>query len=203
MEHNNVAYGYAKLLTNLRILGALELSEYIYIKLDYNIKWRYSNSFINSCLNPLQTWGYTHDCLKKIYCKDVPSYITYLSDLSDSSDPDGSLRTYDLNYTKYHLQDLLHCLTQSIKGLEKLKQTYQLAYKNIYDEKFDTLIESYAKIQLEQIKDIIASYIIEKPKLQRQIGFSPILKFDKKDPLVSSAKTLREIPEDSECYSTD
>ena len=135
MEHNT-------LLTNLRIVGALELSEYIYVKLDYNIKWRYSNSFINCCSNPLQTWGYTHNCLKKIYCEDLPQYI-------------ADLYLLDPTNKTYKLTDLLSVLTQSIKGLEQLKQTYQMAYKKIYDEKFDTLIDSYAKIQLQQVKDLI------------------------------------------------
>ena len=145
---------HSTLLTNLRIVGALELSEYIYVKLDYNIRWRYSNSCIQFILNPLQTWGYTHNCLKKIYCEDLPKYIFDL----------------DLGENKtYKLTDLLHCLTQSIAGLEKLKQTYQMDYKNIYDEKFDTLIESYAKIQLQQVKDLIAKEIpINRPILMRQ-----------------------------------
>lgn len=147
---------YSRLLTNLRILGALKQDEYIYIKMNYDIKYRYANTFITSCTNISQTWGYTHACLRKLFCNDVAKYIVYLQ---------------IIDRTRYKLNDLLSCIENSIKGLEKLKQTYAQCYSNNMDEKFDTIIDSYAKIHLQQVKDIINIY--EKPKLIRQTGFYP------------------------------
>lgn len=141
------AYNY--LLNNLRILGCVEPGEYIGTleaedeRKGYDIYCRYSGNWWNtlSDIVRLETWNCTYDCLKSIYCMELPEYVSTIK---------GDL---------YKAQDLKRVCTQALVGLKHLKTTYNITYQSNtggqYDEKFDTIIDSYATLYIKVVNDII------------------------------------------------
>lgn len=143
---------YSSLLTNLRIISTLKRGDYLACKFNGNIAYKYSNVLYYSFR--LDVWGYTHSTLKKIFCEDLPNYIEFLG-LAN----------------QFQLKDLLSVLSAAIEGLKNLKLTWL-----IYDEKFDTLIQSYAEIHKKRIENIL---IPEMPELKRQNAYiEPECKMD-------------------------
>lgn len=141
-DHN----GYAKMFNNLRILSCLEPGDYISVDSDNNIYCRWSASWWNTLTSTLkmETWTQTYDCLKDIYCVKLPTYIKKV-DAENEKD--------------YQLEDLLRVCRNGLTGLKKLKQVYNYSYQSksggVYDANFDTLIDSFAVIQIKQIKRLI------------------------------------------------
>lgn len=135
------------LLTSLRILGCVEPGDFIGTDNDKNLYCRYSNNWWNtlSDLVRFETWSCTHEALKKIYVFDLPHYIKYVVQLEEGK--------------KYILDDVRRVCEDALVGMDRLKQTYNIAYQTKtagkYDEIFDTLIDSYAKIHLKSIKNLL------------------------------------------------
>ncbi len=157
---------FSALLNNLRILGSLKDNEYISTKFNHDINYTYPNTYWDNFNNFVETWGCTHLALKKVFVSDVPKYISHIM-----------LVTGDDKYKKNLLEDLQQCLKNAEKGLEKLKATYSYSYNKRYDEKFNTLIHSYARCSINRLSfaidkpEIDMNLPIIKPKLIRQNGF--------------------------------
>ncbi len=161
--------GFDSLLTSLRILGCIEPGEFVGTNSEKNIYCRYSSNWWNtlSDLIRLETWNCTHQSLKKIYCFGLPEYIKYSAD------------------NKYALEDLKRICQNALKGVSRLKDTYNIAYQTQsggkYDEVFDTLINSYAKIHIKYIDDLIS------PK--KSVGFLPIPILKRSVSIIDEEKT--------------
>lgn len=137
---------HAKLLNNLRILSCIEQGEYISIDSDNNIYCRWGASWWNTITSAirLETWNQTYECLKEIYCVKLPEYILLAESVKDSD---------------YVCDDLLRNCQRALVGLKKLKNVYSYAYQTKsggqYDSNFDTLIDSFAKLQIKQLKRLM------------------------------------------------
>lgn len=137
---------HAKLLNNLRILSCVEPGEYISIDSDNNIYCRWGASWWNTVTSAmrLETFNQTYECLKEIYCVKLPEYILIAESVKDSD---------------YVCDDLLRNCKRALVGLERLKNVYSYAYQTknggTYDSNFDTLIESFAKLQIKQLKRLM------------------------------------------------
>lgn len=135
-----------KLLNNLRILSCIEQGEYISIDKDNNIYCRWGASWWNTITSAvrLETFNQTYECLKHIYCIKLPEYILLAESIKDSD---------------YVCDDLIRNCKRALVGLKKLKNVYSYAYQTksggVYDAQFDTLIESYAKLQIKQLKRLM------------------------------------------------
>jgi len=145
---------YSTLLNNLRILGCVEPGEYVGTieaeddRKGYDLYCRYSSNWWNtlSDIVRLETWKCTHECLKSIYCLELNRYLNELDKEDD----------------EYKIRDLKRVCENSVVGLKHLKNTYNIAYQTKeggkYDEKFDTIIESYANIYIKLLDDMLDSY---------------------------------------------
>ena len=154
------------LLTSLRILGCIEGGDFIGTDNEKNIYCRYSANWWNtlSDLVRFETWNCTHEALKKIYCFDLPEYIKYADQTN--------------NGRNYVFKDLKLVCENALKGVDKLKDTYNIAYQTSsggkYDEIFDTLINSYAKIHIKHIDDLASQK--EKKVVNQSFLPMPVLK---------------------------
>ncbi len=138
---------YDSLLTSLRILSCVDPGDFIGTDSNNNIYCRYSSNWWNTLtdLVRLETWECTHEVLKKIYCIELPEYINYVNLLQLGRE--------------HTLQDIKLVCKNALKGVHKLRDTYNIAYQTKsggkYDEIFDTIINSYAKIHIKNIDDIL------------------------------------------------
>lgn len=154
------------LLTSLRILGCMEGGDFIGTDNEKNIYCRYSSNWWNtlSDLVRFETWTCTHDALKKIYCFDLPEYIKHANQLGEGRE--------------YIFKDLKMVCEHALKGVGRLKDTYNIRYQTNtggkYDEVFDTLIESYAKIHISHIDALMSKY--KKKEEKKDILPMPVLK---------------------------
>jgi len=162
---------YIDLLTSTRVIGCIQPGDFIGTNSSGDIYCRYSSNWWNtlSDIVRLETWECTHEALKKIYCFGLPEYIKHVDHLE--------------NGRSFAIDDLKNLCKNSLKGLNNLKNTYNIAYQTKtggkYDDIFDTLINSYAKKHIKSVKDLCidkdiktTSFNIDMPKLTRQVGFS-------------------------------
>ncbi len=148
---------YSSLLNNLRIIGGISNGEFVGTIInndgEYDIYCRYSGGWWKTLSDTirLEKWNSTCKCLKKIYCNDLPIYIGYLRMESVNLD--------DIHLDrKWKIHDLIRLCKMSLKGLNNLKKTFNIAYQTkkggLYDPVFDTIIKSYAEIQIKYLKNI-------------------------------------------------
>lgn len=168
MDEKKYDIQFDDMLYNLRVLGMIENGEYISCDNNKNIVARWSSNWWNtlSSLLKLETFNQTYETLKNIYCVNIPKYFLIIKDGDDS-------------LVELKLKDLLHCLQRASKGIKKLKYIYAISYKSsdpcinkdtsprcieasepssvigIYDEKFDTILESYSDIYLKLVSDLL------------------------------------------------
>ena len=147
------------LLYNLRVLGMIEDGEYISCDSKNNIESRWSSSWWNTLTSSLkfETFEQTYDCLKNVYCISMPDYLIDITEFDEK----GNL----LHACELKLSDLLKVLELSRNGVVKLKNIYQKSYPTTsssrptddksegkYDDKFNTIIESYIDIDIKLLK---------------------------------------------------
>ena len=165
---------YDHLLSNLRILSCIEGGDYVSIDSSGNIYCRWSANWWNTITSAvrLETWNQTYVCLQRIYCTEMPDYINKLKEQSDA---------------EYKLLDLRLCAKKALVGLKLLKNVYSYAYQTKsggqYDSNFDTLIDSYALIQLKHMKKLIR----EKEKERKSKGISYDSTSDEEDEKVEES----------------
>ena len=146
MAENEYNKDFYILLNNLRILSCTINSEYLATTNENNFYCRYSKNWWNtlSDLIRLETWNCTHTCILKIYCKEIPKYISELSTDKDKN--------------QMKIADLRSYCVKALVGLNNLKDTYNTTYQNnnggVYDNEFDTIIQSYAKIQIATLNKL-------------------------------------------------
>lgn len=150
---------YDDLLNNLRMLDGVEAGDYVSINSDGNIYCRWSTNWWNTITSAvrLETWNQTYECLTKVYCKLMPDYIEILKDREDGEE---------------RMTDLRERAKRAIHGLKHLKNVYSYAYQTksggAYDQQFDTLIDSYALLQIKYMKKILK----QKKKVREALGQS-------------------------------
>lgn len=150
------------LLNNLRIISCTSVGEYLGTTNDNNFYCRYSKNWWNTLTDALrmETWESTHRCLTDIYCHEIPKYITELMDTDDLFSISSEVYNINLlNSRLLKIADLRSYCKKALKGLKNLKSTYNTAYQTkeggTYDNEFDTIIESYADIQISDLDKLI------------------------------------------------
>lgn len=141
------------ILLSLKIISNLSFNDYLSTS-NKNIVGKFRNSYVANMVALLycETYSYTREALRKLYCEDIPKYI-------DTIKPDMD-----------KLTDLKDNIKNSIDGLCQLKCTYKNAGYLDTEAEFDTIIDSFAMMEMKKISLLLnpKKEEIPKPKLERQ-----------------------------------
>ncbi len=138
-------------LRSLRVISNLTSNEYLSTN-NKNIVGTFRSGYVSNMFALLycETYSYTRQALRKLYCEDIPEY------------------TNTIKADKEKLTDLQQCIKNSINGLFQLKLTYKNAGYLDTAAEFDTIIDSFAMVEIKKIGLLLNPPPIVKPKLIRQ-----------------------------------
>lgn len=126
---------YSSLMSNLRILGNLNRSDFLGTGInENNFYCIWSNSWWNTLDKDqkIKTFKSTYNILQDIYNIELPDYIYHAKSIEDKNN--------------YLLNDIKNINRKALSGLRKLKDTYNIAFQTknggMYDNLFDELIKT-------------------------------------------------------------